>query len=56
MYALLKEFRYVIVIDPDAYFATPEVPINLLMGRWGWRPHSRCGDERSEPQRQAVLG
>ncbi len=42
MYALLKEFRYLVVIDPDAYFAKPEVPLHLLLGRWGWKPHSRC--------------
>ena len=42
MYALLKEFRYLVVIDPDAYFATPEVPLHLLLGRWGWKLHSRC--------------
>ena len=57
MYALLKEFRYIIVIDPDAYFAKPEVPVHLLMGRWGWQPHSRCcAMELSNTQRQCFCG
>ena len=42
MYALLKEFRYVVVLDPDAYFAKPAIPLHLLLGHWGWKPHSRC--------------
>ena len=47
MYALLKEFRYAVIVDPDAYFAKPDVPLHLLMGRWGWKPHSRCAPRRA---------
>ena len=42
MYALLKEFRYLVVLDVDAFFAKPDIPLHLLMGHWGWKRHSRC--------------
>jgi hypothetical protein len=41
MYALLKKFRYLAVLDADAYFAKPNIPLHLLMGHWGWKPNSR---------------
>jgi len=42
VYSLLKEFRYTVIMDPDAYFAKPDIPLHLLLGHWGWKPHSRC--------------
>ena len=41
LYGLLREFRYVAFLDTDAYFAKPDIPIHLLMSRWGWKPNSR---------------
>lgn len=42
VYGLLKEFRYVVMLDLDAYFAMPDIPLHLLLGHWGWQSHSRC--------------
>ena len=46
-------------MDPDAYFAMPDIPLHLLLGHWGWKPHSRCvrrsAGQNSYPARHPPL-
>ena len=37
LYATLKEFHFVVLLDADAYVTQPEVPLHLLMHRWGFK-------------------